>query len=345
MAQRTDAELLSSISNIKSLLVSDGKIDAAELQSVLNDLVDSLRNNLELPLAIGTLTTGQVLKWNGTAWTNGADEQGSGSGGGVDTNTALVLKIGVNAQGTPSSGSYDALTIGPLATTAYAAVGQSNDSDGPEKLAIGYKATAPQWRGHAIGAYAAARAVSSLAIGPKSLCDYSHGVAVGRGAMMPIMPGNIEYGNIFGGEQSNDFGIANWWGHRFPDHPISGDAVAADITPASVTKIYHGQNAYDAKDGTSVNIAGGHARLQGGLPTGGGLPGRVELATASQFNNNTTPGGNVQKPPVVYLMVDGIDSDPEAIGIQIRVSGNMRRIYRGEADSGGTGYRVLRVLN
>jgi hypothetical protein len=163
--------------------------------------------------------------------------------------------------------------------------------------------------------------------------------------MMPIVPSNIEYGNIFGGEQSNDFGIANWWGHRFPNHPISGDVVAADITPASVTKIYHGQNAYDAKDGTSVNIAGGHARLQGGLPTGGGLPGRVELATASQFNNNTTPSGNAQKPPVVYLMVDGIDSNPLELGIQLRVSGNLKRVSIGEADSGGTGYRVLRVPN
>jgi hypothetical protein len=261
----------------------------------------------------------------------------------VDITTNLVLQIGVSAAGTPSSGSLDAVTIGPLSTTQYAPVGQANDSDGPEKLAIGYKATAPQWRGHAIGAYAAARAVSSLAIGPKSLCDYSHGVAVGRGAMMPIVPSNIEYGNIFGGEQSNDFGIANWWGHRFPDHPISGDVVAADIVPSNITKIYHGQNAYDAKDGTSVNIAGGHARLQAGLPTGSGASGRVELATASQFAS--APSGNVQKAPVVYLVVDGVDSNPLELGIQLRVAGNLKRVSIGDVDSGGTGYRVLRVLN
>jgi len=341
MAQKADALLTSEIAG--SFTSGITKWSGQGLEDRLLDVVDSKINKQALPLSVSTPSAGQVLKWNGTAWANAADS--TGSGGGVDITTNLVLQIGVSAAGTPSSGSYDALTIGPLSTTQYAAVGQSNDSDGPEKLAIGYKATAPQWRSHAIGAYAAARAVSSLAIGPKSLCDYSHGVAVGRGAMMPIMPNNIEYGNIFGGEQSNDFGIANWWGHRFPDHPISGDAVAADIVPANITKIYHGQNAYDAKDGTSTNIAGGHARLQGGLPTGSGLPGKVELATASEFNGGTTPSGNAQKPPVVYLAVDGIDSDPEAIGIQIRVSGNMRRIYRGAADSGGTGYRVLRVLN
>jgi hypothetical protein len=342
MAQKSDSTLVSEISG---RFGAGNKWTGQEVEDSMVDLVDSKINKEALPLALGTLTSGQVLKWNGTAWANSADEQGSGSGGGVDINSALVLKIGVSAVGTPSSGSYDAITIGPSATTAYAAVGQANDSDGPEKLAIGYKATAPQWRGHAIGAYAAARAVSSLAIGPKSLCDYSHGVAVGRGAIMPIVPVGIEYGNIFGGEQSNDFGIANWWGHRFPNHPISGDAVAADITPNTITKIYHGQNAFDLKDGTSTNVDGGHARLQGGLPTGSGLPGKVELATASQFNNNSTPGGNVQKPPVVYLVVDGIDSNPDELGIQLRVSGNMKRISRGAPDSGGTGYRVLRVPN
>ena len=45
MPQRTDIELLTRITNIKSLITSDGKIDATELQSVLTDIVDSKLNN------------------------------------------------------------------------------------------------------------------------------------------------------------------------------------------------------------------------------------------------------------------------------------------------------------
>jgi hypothetical protein len=42
MAYKTKAQLLSDITNIKSLQVSDGKIDAAELQQLLTDILDSV---------------------------------------------------------------------------------------------------------------------------------------------------------------------------------------------------------------------------------------------------------------------------------------------------------------
>lgn len=312
MSQKTDTGLLQDIA--ASFVAGVTKWTGLGLQQRLADLVDSKVNKSDM-------TSGQAF---------------------IQLGLKTVI-IGQGAVGTPASGSYDAFTMGPEASTAYEAGGFANDSDGPEKMAIGFKAKAPQWRGHAIGAYAYAAAVSALSIGPKSWCDYSHGVVVGRGAMMPEMPGAIEYGNVFGGEQTNHMGVGNWWGHRFPDHPLSMDAVAADIIPENITKVYHGQNAYDAKDGTSVNVNGGHARLQAGLPTGSGLPGRVELAAASQFASSL--GGNVQKSPVVYLVVDGIDSNPDELGLQLRVAGNLKRVSIGAANSAGTGFRTLRVPN
>jgi len=42
MAYKTKAQLLTDLANIKTLNISDGKIDAVELTSVLTDLIDSL---------------------------------------------------------------------------------------------------------------------------------------------------------------------------------------------------------------------------------------------------------------------------------------------------------------
>ena len=59
-------------------------------------------------------------------------------------------------------------------------------------------------------------------------------------------------------------------------------------------------------------------------------------------NSNTTAGNETGK---VLFKVDSNTGDGPGSAVRIRVNGQLRTIEIGASDSGGTGYRMLRVLN
>lgn len=161
---------------------------------------------------------------------------------------------------------------------------------GGGQIAIGLNAQALAWRACALGDLTIAGSVSSTAIGYGAVSIITHGVAVGRGAWLPLKPQNF-YGisatavPAVIGCNTTDFGIGNWWGHKFKQMP-SGTFVGNKI-PSQITLMYHGQDAYD--DTTSeVNIAGGHIGIAAGRGTGSGIGGEVRFYTAPKGVSGST---------------------------------------------------------
>lgn len=68
MPQKTNAEIQTAIDGIKDLITADGKIDAAELDSVLTDINDSKINNADADaggfVAFTTLTDAATISWD-----------------------------------------------------------------------------------------------------------------------------------------------------------------------------------------------------------------------------------------------------------------------------------------
>jgi hypothetical protein len=162
--------------------------------------------------------------------------------------------------------------------------------------AWGVKAQATAWRALAVGDLAIAGSVSSTAIGYGAVAIMVHGIAIGRGAYLPLLNKSI-YGlgdgsPIVIGSTATEFGIGNWWGHKFRTPP-SGIGVGS-VIPSQTTLYYHGQDAYD--DTTNeINIAGGHIGIAAGRGTGTGIGGEIRFYTAPPKNL----GGNTKNPLVL----------------------------------------------
>lgn len=153
---------------------------------------------------------------------------------------------------------------------------------GGGQIAVGLNAQALAWRASALGDLTIAGSVSSTAVGYGAVSVIVHGVAVGRGAWLPLKTptfygmGSTSVPAVIGCN-TTDFGIGNWWGHKFKQMP-SGTFVGNKI-PSQVTLFYHGQDAFD--DTTSeVNIAGGHIGIAAGRGTGSGKGGEIRFYTA-----------------------------------------------------------------
>jgi hypothetical protein len=356
MSYRTDAQLTVDISNIANLIVSDGKISAAELRQVLQNIVDS-KPNPSGP------TTGQVIKWNGSAWV--ADVDQTGASGSVNITTyGLQIRDG-STSNTFSNGTQPAVVIGLYATaadntmstqvgnysnttftTTYANYTGNNTVDGPEKIAFGHKATAPPWRAIAIGSYALAGATSSLALGTFAWSNVSHGMAIGKAAMniYDAAEGSSYERIVIGDLSSPHVYFGNGQGHQFDTHPIQGTVVSGPYTPSSCTTTIHGHDAKDLRASPSdFNVSGGNIRIAAGAATGSGTGGFASLAANSALASN--PGANVKKALIDFLIADGAEDGTSASGLKIYWNGTVRRVHIGAADSAGTGFRTLKMAN
>lgn len=356
MSYRTDIQLASDITNIKTLVTNDGRIDATELQQVLQNIVDSKPNPT-------SPATGQVIKWNGTAWV--ADTDQTGASGSVNITTyGLQIRDG-STSNTFSNSTQPAVVIGLYATagdntmttqvgnytsttftTTYANYAGNNTVDGPEKIALGHKATAPPWRAIAIGSYALAGATSSLALGTFAWSNVSHGMAIGKAAMnIYDAVDGIGYERVVIGDLSSPhvyFG--NGQGHQFDAHPIQGTVVAGPYTPSSCTTTIHGHDAKDLRASASdFNVSGGNMVIAAGAATGTGTGGFAALAANSVLSSN--PGQNTKRPLINFLKVDGAEDGTSASGLLIYWNGSTRRVHIGAADSAGTGFRTVKLAN
>ena len=355
MAYKTDAQLATDITNIKNLITADGKIDAVELQALLQHIVDSKLN----PSATSP-STGQVMKWNGTAWVPDTDQTGSGGNVNITSNAIQIRPTGVsNTLGNP------AIIIGIGATTddnnqvvqvgnststtytnTYASYTGNNSVNGPEKTVLGYSAVAPCWRGTAIGAYALAGAVSSLAVGVKTWANITHGVALGKAAYC-LFDSNEGAGVekvVIGDHTSPEVYFGNGAAHRYDVHPLTGAPEVIDYVPSTCNTTIHGHDARDLRASASdFNVSGGNIVLAAGRATGTGTGGFVALAANSVLSSS--PGNNTKRPLINFLKVDGAEDGTSASGLLIYWNGSTRRVHIGAADSAGTGFRTLKLAN
>jgi hypothetical protein len=211
-------------------------------------------------------------------------------------------------------------------------------SGGGNHLAIGHTSKACAQRATAVGAYAIAGSVSSTALGFGAIANSTHALAVGRGAYVKNGQGAI---TVIGSSGSNDLYIANGWGHTHDDILSVG---LGDVVPSEVTKTVHGQDAYDSKETPDdFNVAGGHLALAAGRGTGSGDSGEVKIQTAPV----ASAGQNVKNTLVDAAKFDGVlaaAGDTRFLLLDL-TDGTLKRVSFGADDSGGAGYKVLRVEN
>lgn len=223
----------------------------------------------------------------------------------IGSGAAGQISIGANAVSGASS-----VAIGASATTATAV----------DAVVIGNAASATQ-AGTAVGKGATADAGGdrgSVAVGFNATNATFYGTAIGRGTV------NTSHYEFVGG------------GSDTPDSKRTdiyfGNGVV-NTAPVAVT--YHGTG------GSGTNIVGANIAIAGGKGTGTGTPGCVVIQTSVAGSSGATPqtlsdackfDGNTTSGETRMLLLD-IDA------------GTLKRVSIGSADSGGTGFKVLRVPN
>lgn len=122
--------------------------------------------------------------------------------------------------------------------------------------------------------------------------------------------------------------------HKFASAMIQGGIGSG--TPGAIT--VQGNN---ARGGSDTNVSGGNAILRGGPGTGSSAASKVQLAVPVP----TTSGTTAQTHRTV-VEVDGSTTAGDTSMLLWDVSaGSLKRVSIGASDSGGTGFKVLRVPN
>jgi hypothetical protein len=205
---------------------------------------------------------------------------------------------------------------------------------GGQNVAIGAYAEAGCYRGTAIGWKAKAWEVSATAIGRGALATGSHSVAIGRGAWANV-DNTISIG-FSGANAASHIYFESGHTHKYVD--LDGSTITR--VPASTPIVLHGFDAYDATASVS-NVAGGPLQLAGGAPTGSGTAGTVDVQTAG-----AGAGGNVKGTLVTVAQFDHSSTAGDTRMLLWDVTaGSLKRVSIGAADSGGTGFKLLRVAN
>jgi hypothetical protein len=213
-------------------------------------------------------------------------------------------------------------------------------SNNPDRVAIGARSKAACWRATALGGNAQALNTSATALGMGAVSEVSHGVALGRGAYIPSESGLVNSLVL----ESNDIYLSNGWGHRSDLPPSTIDILESveSVDPTTVESTIHGKDAFDARATPSeTNIQGGPLSLAAGRSTGTAKGGSVKIKTspAGGSSNNTK-----------NTLITAAEFDAE-VGVSTRfllldvTTGTLKRVSFGAADSGGTGFKVLRVEN
>tara|TARA_R110000803_G_scaffold175116_1_gene237666 strand:- start:729 stop:1031 length:303 start_codon:yes stop_codon:yes gene_type:complete len=98
---------------------------------------------------------------------------------------------------------------------------------------------------------------------------------------------------------------------------------------------------YNGTGGSGTDIAGGDINIAGGKGTGSAAGGVVNLQTAISATSGTSLNSLE-----TGVSVDGSNTAGETRMLLYDVdAGSLVRVSVGAADSGGTGYKVLRVPN
>lgn len=269
---------------------------------------------------------------------------------GLGTNTTIVIgraasggtgtagsNVVIGDTATVASNPNNAVVIGASASISGGAgtgnssvvIGKSaSQSAGTSGVVIGASASLSQNGGVVVGSGASANQTGCTVVGQNAAASAANCVVLGNGATSAVANAII-IGNSTAAAAANSFTVGH--SNGITSMVIGkGDTSAA---PQAVT--------FRLTNGTGSNIAGGALTLQAGLSTGNAASAAVNLAvgivgasgavlqtarTGLSVSYSTTAGDT-------YLMVFDVDN------------ATLERVTVGAADSGGVGFKLLRIPN
>lgn len=255
------------------------------------------------------------------------------------TNATGGIAIGENAS-VVDTGGDDCIAIGAGASVDYDST-HADTVNSPLRLAVGDHAKATSWRATAIGSYAMAFCTSATALGTGAVSETTHGMALGRGSYIPEECGASGACVM----EVDDFYLSNG-PYSHCDAAPSGISIleVSGVDPTTYTSRFIGKCALDARATPSdTNIGGGNIAMCAGAGIGTGEGGSVLLQTAPA---GTT--GSSQNAWVTAIEVDAAatgGSDDTRFLLLDLTDGSLKRVSFGADDSGGSGFKVLRVAN
>lgn len=246
------------------------------------------------------------------------------------------IVIGNNASEL-GGGSTIANTV--IGNSASASVTVSGGNSSGARVALGNSASAHSWRATAIGSNAKALATSATALGVGCVSELIHGCAIGRGAYIPSTS-DIE--TVLG---SYTVSIGNPY-HR-SDVPASGLSTSESdgtVDPATVVCRLHGKDAGDIRASPSdTNKGGGTLEICAGRGIGTGVGGKLALKTAPAGSSGATKNTLVTAVELDAVATGG--SEETRFLLLDLTDGTLKRVSFGADDSGGSGFKLLRVAN
>jgi hypothetical protein len=259
----------------------------------------------------------------------------------VVTNSTANKAVVLIGQGIEAEGSIDGcVAIGELATVSFDNSFGGVDSGGL-RVAIGERATAACWRATAVGALAHALHTSSTAIGTGACSEVTHGNAFGRGAYIPS-ESNVQNVAVLA---DYDLYLGNGpFAHS--DSPPSGITISeeAGVDPTTKTARIIGKCALDARATPSdTNVGGGDFAICAGAGIGTGVGGDVLIQTAPAGASGSSQNAWVTAASFDAVATGG--SEETRFMLLDLTAGTMKRVSFGADDSGGSGFKVLRVAN
>lgn len=218
-------------------------------------------------------------------------------------------------------------------------------SNGSGQVAIGANSFSGSWRATAIGAYSQALAVSSNAIGYGSYTNAAHATVMGRGGYNDIGGAHLIYTGITGLGKTYFGAVAAKWTN--PAMPLTEVVdISTGLNAGTVITKLFGIPGRDADAvPTLTNTRGGHLRITGGPSTGTALGGEFQIAVtpASGVSSNT------ENAEVVCASFDATAYSAGVVDTRFMLldlsSGTLKRVLFGANDSGGAGYKYLKVAN
>lgn len=351
----------------KVVLGTDSLGSGSQAVSIGNGVSASGGNAVAIGNAYATTAsgTGAVAIGNG-ATAGGSSTVAIGNAKGTGNSTVV---IGAGAEGRTiasavvigqntvngdrvTNGQTAAIIIGQNAKFS----GATNGWFGESSVVIGNGAEARDGAGVVIGSQAFAEDVSSVVIGRGAYggTNVSHAVVLGRGAYIPdnanttttyvtnSVSGHIALGfnGAVGGGPEN--GVHLWIGSGFRHRYVDTYGATIESNPPKETFL-HGNDALDeGPSPTTNNVAGGALNILAGRSTG--------TAAGGVINLQTSPAGgvsnNVKNNPVTAVQIDANTTAGETRLLLWDVTaGTLQRVSIGATDSGGTGFRVLRIPN
>jgi hypothetical protein len=245
--------------------------------------------------------------------------------------------VGIGNNVSLIDGAANSVVIGPAAKYY---VAPSTGSSGGQAVAVGYTAFAGSWRATVVGAFAQGLAVSTTVYGFGAYANAAHASAWGRGSYNSVGGATV----LYNGATGTDYyfgGIGSAWTNPTISETVD---VSADLDAGTIITRITTWSGKDYKPvPTLTNVRGAHLRVMGGVSSGTALGGEVQIATspAGASSNNLNS-------EVVCASFDAVatgGAEETRFMLLDLTTGTLKRVSFGANDSGGTGFKYLRVVN